>query len=74
MLAPQPVGADSVKLQTRPGPLVAAVNQLTAQQITNCYTSLQSWEDASDWLQQFEALKLENASIVGTDPLNYCDK
>ncbi|KAF6020034.1 SMG1 [Bugula neritina] len=74
MLVPQPVGADSVKLQTRPGPLVAAVNQLTAQQITNCYTSLQSWEDASDWLQQFEALKLENASIVGTDPLNYCDK
>lgn len=72
-LYPQALG-DSIKLQTRPTVAFRAVNQLTAQQITNCYTSLHSWDDACDWLTEFESMKAANGVLAGVDPISYCDK
>ena len=76
LLSPQAVGGaeSSIKLQTRPGPSVGAVNELCAQQITNCYTSLQSWQEATDWLKQFDDKKAKQSGLAGVDPLQYCDK
>ena len=73
MLSPQALG-DSIKLQTRSVPTVSAVTQLTAQQITDCYTSLQSWDEASDWLEDFEKMKSTNSALTGVVPLKYTDK
>lgn len=76
MLSPQSVGStdSSIKLQTRPSPSVAAVNELCAQQITNCYTSLQSWEEAREWLTEFSHKKTKQSGLTGVDPLQYSDK
>lgn len=73
MLSPQALG-DSIKLQTRPSSSVSAVNQLCAQQITDCYTSLQSWDEASNWLKEFDEMKIANGTLAGIDPLGHCDK
>ncbi|XP_067939464.1 serine/threonine-protein kinase SMG1-like [Watersipora subatra] len=73
LLSP-PAFGDSIKLQTRPSAAASAVTQLTAQQITNCYTSLQSWDEASDWLKEFEEMKSSNSGLNGVDALGYCDK
>jgi len=50
------------------------VPQLCAQQITNCYTSLQSWEEASAWLESFSEIKKANAQLALADGAEDNDK
>lgn len=70
---PQSQG-ECIKLQTRPSTSTNTVAQLTAQQITESYTSLHSWDEASDWLKEFDTMKSTNGLLAGVDAVGYCDK
>lgn len=67
--------SESIQLQTRPTQVLPAVIQFCAQQVTNCYTSLQTWKEASDWLNEFKDMKAENIAAVGEiEPITDADK